>query len=34
MSNLKRFDDVEEESKYGRVFAVSGPGEYEKQKNS
>ncbi|KRF81298.1 uncharacterized protein Dvir_GJ16804, isoform B [Drosophila virilis] len=25
MSNLKRFDDEERESKYGRVFAVSGP---------
>jgi len=28
MSNLKRFDDEERESKYGRVFAVSGPGKY------
>ncbi|EDX04855.1 GD23860 [Drosophila simulans] len=29
MSNLKRFDDEERESKYGRVFAVSGPAMYE-----
>lgn len=28
MSNLKRFDDEERESKYGRVFAVSGPGKH------
>jgi len=34
MSNLKRFDDEERESKYGRVFAVSGPGKYLLLENS
>lgn len=27
MSNLRKFEDEEDESKYGRVYAVSGPGE-------
>lgn len=30
MSLLKRFDDEERESVYGRVYAVSGPGKYLK----
>ena len=29
MSNLKCFEDEERESKYGRVYAVSGPGKFE-----
>lgn len=28
MSNLKRFEDEERESRYGRVYAVSGPGRF------
>lgn len=31
MSNLKMFDDEEHESKFGRVFAVSGPGKKNKK---
>lgn len=28
MTNLKKIADEERESKYGYVFAVSGPGEW------